>query len=138
MGPGLGPSFTIRVRVWVWGYPEGLDPFTALVPLYCSKHNMLNFSEMGVCWYSAESELDAMLPVKEYSVVYPQEGHEVRLLLRGEWDIRYGVWFWHVDELLMCGCGCMQSGGWGSFVIHGIKLLWPAEYGFTHISMGAN
>ncbi|KAI5654359.1 hypothetical protein M9H77_31546 [Catharanthus roseus] len=30
MGSGLGPSFTIRVRVSVWGYPEGLDPFTAL------------------------------------------------------------------------------------------------------------
>ncbi|KAI5668640.1 hypothetical protein M9H77_18493 [Catharanthus roseus] len=30
MGSGLGPSLTIRVRVWVWGYPEGLDPFTAL------------------------------------------------------------------------------------------------------------
>ncbi|KAI5672449.1 hypothetical protein M9H77_12813 [Catharanthus roseus] len=30
MGTGPGPSFTIRVRVRVWGYPEGLDPFTAL------------------------------------------------------------------------------------------------------------
>ncbi|KAI5668799.1 hypothetical protein M9H77_18652 [Catharanthus roseus] len=30
IGPGLGPSLTIRVRVWVWRYPEGLDSFTAL------------------------------------------------------------------------------------------------------------
>ncbi|KAI5653678.1 hypothetical protein M9H77_30865 [Catharanthus roseus] len=24
-------SWRVWVRVWVWGYPEGLDPFTALV-----------------------------------------------------------------------------------------------------------
>ncbi|KAI5671834.1 hypothetical protein M9H77_12198 [Catharanthus roseus] len=28
MGPSLGSSLTIRVQVW--GYPEGLDSFTAL------------------------------------------------------------------------------------------------------------
>ncbi|KAI5678179.1 hypothetical protein M9H77_09129 [Catharanthus roseus] len=31
MGPALGPSFTIRVWVWIQGYPNGLDPFTALM-----------------------------------------------------------------------------------------------------------
>lgn len=32
----------------------------AVVPLYRSKCSMLNFSEMGVYWYSADSGLDAM------------------------------------------------------------------------------
>ncbi|KAI5658079.1 hypothetical protein M9H77_26872 [Catharanthus roseus] len=30
-GRDPGPGFTIRVRIWVWRYPEGLDPFTGLV-----------------------------------------------------------------------------------------------------------
>ncbi|KAI5673375.1 hypothetical protein M9H77_13739 [Catharanthus roseus] len=33
----LGPSLTIRVRVWVWGYLEGLDSFTALGGVVCNE-----------------------------------------------------------------------------------------------------
>lgn len=42
-----------------------------------------------------------------------------------------------IDGLLIRGCGHIQSEGWGAFIIHETKLLWPAEDGFSHVSVGA-
>lgn len=73
------------------------------------------------------------LPVIWLTVFYPHEGHETRPLLRGEWDISRGEWFWCVNGLLRCKRRCIHAGDCCTFIIHKMKLLWTMEDGFTHI-----